>query len=181
MIQDSVINILNYTKYSIMSWTDEKVSILKDLWGKGQTASEIAEIIGGVSRNAVIGKAHRLNLSAKIKTRSKISHNNSGTSQNNNTLKKGGRKNRFRSLLLDNDFEPAKNLQLEDLNENTCKYMEGHPDEKDSSFCGRKTIEKFSYCPLHLMIVFQPKGKKDEVVDKDNEVPKFIEKKVKSA
>ena len=165
-----------------MSWTEEKVNKLKDLWGKGQTASQIAEIIGGVSRNAVIGKAHRLNLSAKIKTRSSINHNNNGKiSDSNNSLKKGSRKYRFRSLLLDKNFEPAKNLNLEDLNENTCKYMEGHPDEKDSSFCGRKTIEKFSYCPLHLMIVFQPKGKKDEVVDKEDEVPKFIEKKVKSA
>ena len=45
----------------------------------------------------------------------------------------------------------------------------------------KETVEKFSYCPLHLMIVFQPKGKKDEVVDKEDEVPKFIEKKVKSA
>ena len=165
-----------------MSWTEEKVSKLKELWGKGQTASQIAEIIGGVSRNAVIGKAHRLNLSAKIKTRSSINHNNIGKiSESNNSLKKSSRKHRFRSLLLDKNFEPAKNLKLEDLNENTCKYMEGHPDEKDSSFCGRKTIEKFSYCPLHLMIVFQPKGKKDEVVDKEDEVPKFIEKKVKSA
>ena len=165
-----------------MSWTEEKVNKLKDLWGKGQTASQIAEIIGGVSRNAVIGKAHRLNLSAKIKTRSSISQNNgSSISSNNNNLKKTSRKHKFRSLLLDKNFEPAKNLQLEDLTESTCKYMEGHPDEKDSSFCGRKTIEKFSYCPLHLMIVFQPKGKKDEVVDKNDEVPKFIEKKVKSA
>ena len=49
-----------------MSWTEEKVNKLKELWGKGQTASQIAEIIGGVSRNAVIGKAHRLNLSSKI-------------------------------------------------------------------------------------------------------------------
>tara|TARA_Y100000816_G_scaffold17923_1_gene11738 strand:+ start:577 stop:1071 length:495 start_codon:yes stop_codon:yes gene_type:complete len=164
-----------------MGWTDEKVNKLKDLWGKGQTASQIAEIIGGVSRNAVIGKAHRLNLSAKIKTRSAISQNSTNYNASNNSLKKTSRKHRFRSLLLDKNFEPSKNLQLEDLNENTCKYMEGHPDEKDSSFCGRKTIEKFSYCPLHLMIVFQPKGKKDEVVDKDEEVPKFIEKKVKSA
>ena len=162
-----------------MSWTDEKVKKLKDLWGKGQTASQIAGIIGGVSRNAVIGKAHRLNLSAKIKTRSTISQ--TIPSENNNNLKKSSRKHRFRSLLLDKNFEEARNLQLEDLNEHTCKYMEGHPDEKGSSFCGRKTIEKFSYCPLHLMIVFQPKGKKDEVVDKENEVPKFIEKKVKSA
>ena len=52
-----------------MSWTEEKVKKLKELWGKGNTASQIAEIIGGISRNAVIGKAHRLNLSAKIKTR----------------------------------------------------------------------------------------------------------------
>ena len=53
-----------------MSWTEEKVAKLKELWGKGNnTASQIAEIIGGISRNAVIGKAHRLNLSAKIKTR----------------------------------------------------------------------------------------------------------------
>ena len=164
-----------------MSWTDEKVNKLRDLWGKGQTASQIAEIIGGVSRNAVIGKAHRLNLSAKIKTRSTISNNNVGTLKSNINLKKGSRKQRFRSLLLDKNFEPARNLQLEDLNEQTCKYMEGHPDEKDSSFCGRKTIEKFSYCPLHLMIVFQPKGKKDDDDDKNEAVPKFIEKKVKSA
>ena len=165
-----------------MSWTDEKVNKLKDLWGKGQTASQIAEIIGGVSRNAVIGKAHRLNLSAKIKTRSTIPQNNTGNLiSNTNSLKKGSKKQRFKSLLLDSNFEPAKNLQLEDLSEQTCKYMEGHPDEKDSSFCGRKTVEKFSYCPLHLMIVFQPKGKKDEVVEKDDEVPKFIEKKIKSA
>ena len=165
-----------------MSWTDEKVNKLKELWGKGQTASQIAEIIGGVSRNAVIGKAHRLNLSSKIKTRSKITQNILGALPPNiNNLKKTSRKNRFRSLLLDKNFEPAKNLQLEELNENTCKYMEGHPDEKHSSFCGRKTIEKFSYCPLHLMIVFQPKGKREEIMDKDEDVPKFIEKKVKSA
>ena len=165
-----------------MSWTEEKVSKLKDLWGKGQTASQIAEIIGGVSRNAVIGKAHRLNLSAIIKTRStSIQNNNNNTLSSNNNSKRTSRKHKFRSLLLDKNFEPAKNLQLEDLNEHTCKYMEGHPDEKGSSFCGRKTIEKFSYCPLHLMIVFQPKGKKDEIVEKDEEVPKFIGKKVKSA
>ena len=164
-----------------MSWTVEKVNKLKELWGKGQTASQIAEIIGGVSRNAVIGKAHRLNLSAKIKTRSNFSQNTIGTTSQNNNFKKISRKHKFKSLLLDKNFEPAKNLQLEDLNENTCKYMEGHPDEKDSSFCGRKTIEKFSYCPLHLMIVFQPKGKKDDKIEKDEEVPKFIENKVKSA
>ena len=59
-----------------MSWTEDKVNKLKELWGKGNTASEIAQIIGGISRNAVIGKAHRLNLSAKIKTRTVASNSN---------------------------------------------------------------------------------------------------------
>ena len=69
---------------------------------------------------------------------------------------------------------------LEELNENTCKYMEGHPNESSASFCGRKTVEKFSYCPLHLIVVFQPRGKKEDLNEED-EIPQFIEKKIKSA
>ena len=161
-----------------MSWTEEKVEKLKNLWRKGNTASQIAEIIGGISRNAVIGKAHRLNLSAKIIKRPKISPKNSRGIEKN--FEKRTRKLKFRSLLLDKNFEPAKNLSLEELTDNTCKYMEGHPDEISSSFCGRKTVEKFSYCPLHLIVVFQPKGKKEDI-SSEEEIPQFIEKKVKSA
>ena len=164
-----------------MSWTEEKVKILKELWGKGQTASQIAEIIGGVSRNAVIGKAHRLNLSSKIKSRTTVKISKEKSSFSNNQITFKGKRGKFKSLLLDKDFEPAKNLSLEELTENTCKYMEGNPNEEASNFCGRKNVEKFSYCPLHLMIVFQPKGKKEEPVEKDEEMPKFIEKKIKSA
>ena len=164
-----------------MSWTQEKVDKLKEMWGKGQTASQIAEIIGGVSRNAVIGKAHRLNLSTKIKARLSNQANRSFVKNQNSEIQLKGKRGKFKSLLLDKNFEPAKNLSLEELTEDTCKYMEGNPDEKDASFCGRKNVEKFSYCPLHLMVVFQPKGKKEDVVDKDHEMPKFIEKKIKSA
>ena len=164
-----------------MSWDDQKVSKLRELWGSGKTASQIAEIIGGISRNAVIGKAHRLNLSAKIKTRSATVKNNNITKiVNKNSLSRKSKKLRFQSLLLDKNFEPAKNLNLEELTEDTCKYMDGHPSDHDSSFCGRKTVEKFSYCPLHLMLIYQVKTKKDDIDDED-EVPKFIEKKIKSA
>ena len=164
-----------------MSWTEEKVNKLKELWGKGQTASQIAGIIGGVSRNAVIGKAHRLNLSSKIKTKSAVQPIKNYIKNENSNLNFKGKRAKFKSLLLDKNFEPAKNLCLEELTEDTCKYMEGNPNESDSSFCGRKNVEKFSYCPLHLMVVFQPKGKKEDVVDKNDEMPKFIEKKIKSA
>ena len=92
-----------------MSWTEEKVNKLKELWGKGQTASQIAEIIGGISRNAVIGKAHRLNLSAKIKTRSAANQNKDYFKSEKQEISKKGRRSKFRSLILSKDFEPAKN------------------------------------------------------------------------
>ena len=163
-----------------MSWTDEKVAKLKELWGKGSTASQIAEIIGGISRNAVIGKAHRLNLSAKIKTRLATNQNKDCYKSEKQEISKKSKRGKFRSLILSKDFEPAKNLQLEELTEQTCKYMEGHPNEASSSFCGRKTVEKFSYCPLHLIVVFQPRNKKEDLTNED-EIPQFIEKKIKSA
>ena len=164
-----------------MSWTEEKVEKLKELWGKGNTASQIAEIIGGISRNAVIGKAHRLNLSAKIKARNSSNNQNfyRPNSEENHIQKR--RRSRFKSLLIEKDFEPENPKQLEELDEKSCKWPIGHPNESSFYFCGRASLNNFSYCKLHLLFAFQPKTKKEEVVDKDNEVPRFIQKKIKSA
>ena len=170
-----------------MSWTETKVKKLKELWGKGSTASQIAEIIGGMSRNAVIGKAHRLNLSSKVNNISSGDLNSKKNNQEFQKTSKKSRKSKFRSFLIEKNFEPARNLTLEELTEETCKYMEHdvHPNDPNATFCGRKTIsnskQKFSYCPLHLMIIFQPKSKKEDVANKDDEVLQFIEKKTKSA
>ena len=164
-----------------MSWTEEKVSKLKELWGKGKTASQIAEIIGGISRNAVIGKAHRLNLSAKIKQRTVPNQNLKKTNLEKSSYRKIGRRSRFKSLLIEKDFEPENPKQLEELDENSCKWPIGHPDESSFYFCGRKSLKDFSYCKLHLLYAFQPKGKKEDASEKDMEIPPFIEKKKKSA
>ena len=164
-----------------MSWTEEKVNKLKELWGKGKTASQIAEVIGGITRNAVIGKAHRLNLSAKIKTRVKSPKENINVSEENRDNKiKRGRRSKFKSLIIEKDFEPENPKQLEELDENSCKWPIGHPDEKSFYFCGRSSLKDFSYCKLHLLYAYQPKGKKEDLVDKD-EVAEFIGKKIKSA
>jgi GcrA cell cycle regulator len=163
-----------------MSWTEEKVTKLKELWGKGSTASQIAEIIGGISRNAVIGKAHRLNLSAKIKTRTATSTQSFEDSKQETSGNKKGRKSKFKSLIIEKDFEPENPKQLEELDESLCKWPVGHPDEKSFYFCGRSSLKDFSYCKLHLLYAYQPKGRKEEVSEKE-EVPEFIGKKIQSA
>ncbi len=163
-----------------MSWDEEKVAKLKELWGKGNTASQIAEIIGGISRNAVIGKAHRLNLSAKIKTRAAASNENFNSSSSGNTKIKKNRRSKFKSLIIEKDFEPENPKQLEELDESTCKWPIGHPDEKNFYFCGRSSLKDFSYCKLHLLYAYQPKGKKEDNLEKE-EVPEFIGKKIQSA
>ena len=165
-----------------MNWNEEKVAKLKELWGKGSTASQIASIIGGVSRNAVIGKAHRLNLSSKIKNRPSVSNQNSDNSYEERTpIQKRGRKSKFQSLIIEKDFEPENPKQLEGLDENSCKWPVGHPEEKNFYFCGRSSLKDFSYCKLHLLYAYQPKGKKEEPSTEKEETSNYIGKKIKSA
>ena len=166
-----------------MSWNDEKVGKLKELWGKGNTASQIAEIIGGISRNAVIGKANRLNLSSKIKTRSASSSQNFDSNlEEDNSKQKQGRKSKFKSLLIEKDFEPENPKKLEELDESSCKWPVGHPEEQSFYFCGRSSLKDFSYCKLHLLYAYQPKGRREEPAsDKEEEASQYIDKKINTA
>ena len=164
-----------------MSWTPEREEKLKELWKKGHTASQIATLIGGTTRNAVIGKAHRLNLEARAASKKSASKTNTeNNSAPENKKQKLGRKARFKALLLDKNFEPENPKQLEELTDETCRWPIGHPNEEKFYFCGRKSIDKFPYCQLHVLYAFQPKNAKEEDQITEEDLPVY-EKKIKSA
>ena len=164
-----------------MSWTPEREQKLKELWKKGHTASEIANLLGETTRNAVIGKAHRLNLQARAASKKSSVKVNA---ENNNTpeakVQKLGRKAKFKALLLDKNFEQENPKKLEELTDQTCRWPIGHPYEKNFYFCGRKSMEKFPYCKLHVLYAFQPKNAKEEDIITEEDLPVY-EKKIKSA
>ena len=163
-----------------MSWTSEKVEKLKALWSKGHTASQIAEMLGDTTRNAVIGKAHRLNLEARAPSKQSSLPR---SRENRQIIKRSpapmSRKAKFQSILLDKNFEAENPKSLEELTEETCKWPIGHPNEEKFYFCGRKPEGDFPYCKLHVLYAFQPKNQKEDDLDED--IPEIIEKKVKSA
>jgi len=165
-----------------MSWTPEREAKLKDLWKKGHTASQIANLLGGATRNAVIGKAHRLNLEARAISKKTVvdrANTENGTKPEIKTQRLG-RKAKFKALLLDKSFEPENPVNLEGLTDETCRWPIGHPYEKQFYFCGRKPMEKFPYCQLHVLYAFQPKNAKEEDQITEDDLPVY-EKKTKSA
>ena len=165
-----------------MSWTDEKVKTLRELWTKGHTASQIAGMLGDTTRNAVIGKAHRLNLEERAPSKSSNNSERKEKSKSHPKVKVNvSRKSKFNSILLDKNFESEKPTSLENLTDQTCKWPSGHPDEDSFYFCGRMPVDNFPYCKLHVLYAFQPKNQKEDLIDKEDDVPAFLEKKIKSA
>ena len=167
-----------------MSWTEEREQRLRKLWEKGYTASQIAKMLGeGTTRNAVIGKAHRLKLAARVASKQSKSPKKQDTASDLNKQERHiSKKSRFRSLLLDKSFPPENPKQLEELDDKNCRWPNQlHPNEEGFYFCGRPPVEGFSYCKLHVLLAFQVRDQKEKLIDKEDEVPAFLEKKVKAA
>jgi GcrA cell cycle regulator len=164
-----------------MNWTDERVELLRKLWSDGLSASQIAAQLGGVSRNAVIGKVHRLKLSARGRaTATPVRQKKAGqTSTATKTTTRAATVARtmpasIGATALQTVFEaepvarhvvrPVENvvvpisrrLQLIQLNERTCKWPNGDPLSEDFSFCGNDAAESGPYCAYHSRIAFQP-------------------------
>ena len=79
------------------------------------------------------------------------------------------------------DDSDLDEIDQEELTDKTCRWPIGHPYEENFYFCGRTPIEKFPYCKLHLLYSYQPKNAKEEDIVTEEDIPKFIEKKFKSA
>ena len=165
-----------------MSWTPEKEKKLRELWKKGLSASQIASMLEGTTRNAVIGKAHRLNLEARNTSRkTEVKTNKQVNGPQEIKTPQLGRRAKFKALLLDKNFEKENPIKFEELSDKTCRWPVGHPHEENFYFCGRTPMEKFPYCKLHVLYAFQAKNEKEEDKITEEDIPIFIEKKIKSA
>lgn len=118
-----------------MSWTDERVALLKKLWGEGKTAAEIAQALGGVTRNAVIGKAHRLKLSNRV----------SPIQQNKKTVIPAAPKieRKIAAPVFD---ENKKCVDMMSLGPRSCRWPHGDPREEKFGFCGDAIVPGLPYC-----------------------------------
>lgn len=150
-----------------MGWTDERVVLLKRLWVEGKTAAEIAKLIGGgVTRNAVIGKAHRLKLSGRI---SPIQENarveTTGTrvvvaprKPQKATIAKVANREIIAPVLMpvvQENYCFGDGVSLVELKERMCRWPIGDPQDDGFKFCGGPSEEGIPYCNHHARVAYQ--------------------------
>lgn len=159
-----------------MAWTEERVEVLKKLWTEGLSASQIALELGGVTRNAVIGKVHRLGLSGRGKTSNTVSRTRQprNSTHANRMRSSGGGSIGNAALKMSPDENPeiapaprpvryeelvipiSERANIMQLNEHTCRWPIGDPTDEDFHYCGRKSEDGVPYCSHHRRIAYQP-------------------------
>ena len=146
-----------------MAWTEDRVEILSTLWAEGLSASQIATKLGGVTRNAVIGKVHRLGLSGRVKPKRKAK---APTARTTTTPRK---RQPVRRRVAPKPAPAPTPAPLEakrlpsgefatilTITESLCKWPIGDPTSADFRFCGRGTDKGEPYCKSHAQLAYQP-------------------------
>lgn len=136
-----------------MSWTDERVALLKKLWGEGKTAAEIATTLGGVTRNAVIGKAHRLKLSNRTSPIQPAKKQKTPANTSTPPAAVAAPKKLRPAKAI--DIPKGQGLSLMELKPNMCRWPSGDPRDEDFGFCGCASIVGLPYCEEHAKIAYQ--------------------------
>lgn len=163
-----------------MSWTDERIEQLKKLWSDGLSASQIAVQLGGVSRNAVIGKVHRLKLTSRGRSTPAPARQKKAVkpglparpAMRPNPAPRIGMTVGATALKLEPATElvvqplvrplvevvapPSRQLKLTDLSERTCKWPIGDPLHEEFHFCGNDSGDSGPYCAYHARVAYQP-------------------------
>ncbi len=156
-----------------MNWTDERVELLKKLWGEGLSASQIAAELGGITRNAVIGKVHRLGLSGRAKAVQSAAprpRKPRAPSHPSMVFRTAGATALAPVRTVDLDIEPiiqraprpmlepvsCERVTIMDLRECMCRWPIGDPGSESFRFCGTRSNMGSSYCSYHASVAYQP-------------------------
>jgi len=157
-----------------MNWTDERIETLRRLWAEGLSASQIATALGGVSRNAVIGKIHRLGLSGRVKTgKARPARAGGGAVHAPRPVPSGSRVMAVGSTVVkvvEREApaplrEPAEVVPLHggvtllDLKTSSCRWPIGDPSDPAFRFCGTRIQPGETYCPCHAELAYPARTK----------------------
>ncbi|HEX8168697.1 MAG TPA: GcrA family cell cycle regulator [Beijerinckiaceae bacterium] len=171
-----------------LPWTDERVELLKRLWAEGLSASQIAARMGGVTRNAVIGKVHRLGLSGRAKsaaapaqprprkparapshplTHRPAAHGNAALAAH---PREEPQPQPEPQAEIDEDvvIPMSERVTIMELRDSMCRWPMGDPTTPEFRFCGGKAIPSLPYCPHHSRIAYQPAAERRR--DRDRRV-----------
>jgi GcrA cell cycle regulator len=154
---------------TVLTWSDERVEQLKKLWESGLSASQIAAELGNVTRNAVIGKVHRLGLSGRAKAPSTAAPRprkarptqmvrvSRPMSRGNTALAQAFEVEvETDPIAYDNVVPMSQRLTLLELNDATCHWPVGDPSSPEFFFCGGQSLTGLPYCAYHSRVAYQP-------------------------
>jgi len=162
-----------------MAWTEDRVEVLKKLWAEGHSASQIAKELGGVTRNAVIGKVHRLGLSGRAtpsrpvkrpprlaRPKPRIQPDGSVVTPKPQrvvaeTVLKPNEKVAMLTTLPPHPLADGEAATILTLRDSMCKWPIGDPADPKFAFCGRKSANG-PYCAEHGKVAFQPAKKREK-------------------
>ena len=164
-----------------MIWTDEAVEELKRMWDKGMTTGQIAKALN-VTKNSIIGKVHRLCLTArpspikkstapKTETKAVKAAPKSAPAQEadknqksvaKSTETSSSKNNDKEFSVKDNSYTEETNIPLVKLDNHTCRWPIGDPRDDDFCFCGKRVKTGQTYCEEHAAIAYVKPGKKVE-------------------
>src|SRR6201988_5237063 len=155
---------------TVLTWSDERVEQLKKLWESGLSASQIAAELGNVTRNAVIGKVHRLGLSGRAKSPAAAAPRQRKPRPAQHMMRVSRPVSRGTTALehafvvkidpdpiaYDNVVPMSQRLSLLELNEAPCHWPVGDPASPDFFFCGGKGLASPPHCAPHPRIAYPP-------------------------